>query len=294
MTEPDTRSSPHHLPGAQLFSSTVHAHGAEVSAAKARRFGAWYVTEYYLRSILRYGDVILADALGSPLMYVLAMGVGLGSLLMGQGEVFDSVGYLTFVAPALLVSGAVQGGVTEATFPVMDGFKWHRIYQGPVVTPVTPTQIARGQIQAILIRLLVQSTLFLGVVALFGAVHSAWAPLAVLVAALAGLAMGLPIMAYSATIREEKGQFSVIMRFVFMPLFLFSGTFYPLTNLPLLLQWIGWISPIWHGTELSRWLMYGSSVPGWLLVVHVAVLVALAAIGYALTTRNFRSRLGGK
>lgn len=278
---------------AQLLTSTLHAHAPEVSAARARRFGAWYVTEYYLRSLVRYGDVILADALGSPLMYILAMGVGLGSLLMGNNTLFDSVGYLTFVAPALLVSGAVQGGVTEATFPVMDGFKWHRIYQGPLVTPVTPAQIACGQILAIVIRLLIQSLLFLGVVALFGAVPSGAAIAAVPVAALAGLAMGLPIMAYSATIREEKGQFSVIMRFVFMPLFLFSGTFYPLTNLPIFLQWIGWISPIWHGTELGRWLMYGSSVPGWLLLVHVGVLVVLAGIGFLLTVRHFRRRLGG-
>ena len=101
-------------------------------------------------------------------------------------------------------------------------------------------------------------------------------------------------MAYSATIREERGQFSVIMRFIFMPLFMFSGTFYPLTNLPIFLQWIGWISPIWHGTEVSRLLMYGHGVETWLVVVHVLVLVAFAMVGYLFTIRNFTSRLKGE
>jgi lipooligosaccharide transport system permease protein len=265
-----------------------------VSARKARSHGAWYVTEYYLRATLRYGDVVLADAIGSPLMYILAMGVGLGSLLVGNGTLFDDVSYITFIAPALLVSGSVQSSVGECMFPVMDGFKWHRLYQGPLVTPITPQQIAGGQIMSIGIRLLTQSLIFLGVVALFGAVNSWWSLVAVPVAALSGLALGLPIMAYSATIREEKGQFSVIMRFVFMPLFMFSGTFYPLTNLPIFLQWIGWISPIWHGTEVSRLLMYGHGVPWWLVAVHVLVLAAFAVVGYLFTMRNFRQRLRGE
>lgn len=272
---------------------TRTAHGPEVSAAKAGRFGAWYVTEYYLRALVRYGDVILADAVGSPLMYILAMGVGLGSLLTGNHSLFDGVPYIVFIAPALLVSSAVQGGVTEATFPVMDGFKWHRIYQGPIVTPITPRQIASGQILAIAIRLLVQSCLFMVIVGLFGAVSLPAGLAAIPVAMLAGLAMGLPIMAYSATIREERGQFSIIMRFVFMPLFLFSGTFYPLSELPIFLQWIGWISPIWHGTELARLAMYAHAVPGWLAAVHLAVLLMLAGLGFWITLRNFVARLSG-
>lgn len=279
--------------GATLFDSTLSTHSAEVSAAKATRFGTWYVAEYYLRTMRRYGDVLVADAVGSPLMYILAMGIGLGSLLTGNQTLFDGVPYLVFIAPALLVSSAVQGATTESTFPVMDGFKWHRIYQGPLVTPISPQQIAQGQMLAILIRLLIQGSLFMVIVALFGAVHLPAGLIAIPLAALAGMAMGLPIMAYSATIKEEKGQFSIIMRFVFMPLFLFSGTFYPLTNLPIFLQWIGWISPIWHGTELSRWAMYGHQVSGWQALIHLAVLVALIAVGFVLTRRHFVARLGG-
>ena len=67
------------------------------------------------------------------------------------------------------------------------------------------------------------------------------------------------------------------MRFIVMPLFLFSGTFFPLDTLPLGVRWIGWISPIWHGTELGRVVSYGYEEAPWLTVVHVVFLLGLAA-----------------
>jgi lipooligosaccharide transport system permease protein len=99
-------------------------------------------------------------------------------------------------------------------------------------------------------------------------------------------------MAYSASITEDKGQFALVMRFIVTPLFLFSGTFFPLETLPLGLRWIGWISPLWHGTELGRVLTYGYSEPLWLSVVHVLYLVALALLGWVLARRVYERRLG--
>jgi lipooligosaccharide transport system permease protein len=99
-------------------------------------------------------------------------------------------------------------------------------------------------------------------------------------------------MAYSASIREDKGQFALVMRFIVMPLFLFSGTFFPLDTLPLAVRWIGWISPIWHGTELGRVFSYGYQEPPLLTLVHVVVLLALAVLGWILTRREFVRRMG--
>jgi len=112
-----------------------------------------------------------------------------------------------------------------------------------------------------------------------------------LVGILGGLAFGLPVMAYSAQITEDKGQFSVIQRFIFMPLFLFSGTFYPLNSLPLWLQWIGWISPVWHVTEIGRALSFGATPGGWPWWTHLLVLVAMTAGGAALAWRSFLRRM---
>src|SRR5699024_6578696 len=111
-------------------------------------------------------------------------------------------------------------------------------------------------------------------------------------ALLGGLAMGLPIMAYMSSLRDEKGHASIIQRFIIMPLFLFSGTFYPLTNLPQVLQLIGWVSPIWHANELGRVLAFGQPTPGWLLAVHILYLLAVITLAWLAVRRVFIRRLG--
>ena len=142
------------------------------------------------------------------------------------------------------------------------------------------------------LRLLLQSAIYFAAVALFGASPSGWGWAGIAVATLAGLAFGLPLMAYSASIKDDKGQFALVMRFIVMPLFLFSGTFFPLDTLPLAVRWIGWISPIWHGTELGRVFSYGTrnrrSSPwctSWCSWPS-------RSLGWILTKRQFIRRLG--
>ena len=267
-------------------------HSPAVAAAKARRWGAFFYAEQVLRVMKNYSWSMLMYSVGQPVAYLFAMGVGLATLVDRQGaNAFGGVSYLAFIAPALLVSAAVMTAANEFTFPVMAGFKWRRTYYGPHASPLVPAQIAAGHIMAVTLRLLLQSAIYLAVVALFGASPSGWAWAAVPVATLTGLSFGLPLMAYSASITEDKGQFALVMRFIVTPLFLFSGTFFPLDNLPLGVRWIGWISPIWHGTELGRVLSYGYGEPPVLTIVHVAVLVGLAMSGWVLTRRRFALRM---
>ena len=276
-----------------LTATAGRAHSAEVSAAKARRWGAFYYAEQVLRVMWGYGWSILMYSVGQPVAYLFAMGVGLATLVdADSATAFGGVSYLAFIAPALLVSAAVMTAANEFTFPVMGGFKWRRTYYGPHASPLTPEQIAAGHIIAVTLRLLLQSAIYFAAVALFGASPSGWGWAGIVVATLAGLAFGLPLMAYSASIKEDKGQFALVMRFIVMPLFLFSGTFFPLDTLPLAVRWIGWISPIWHGTELGRVFTYGYQEPPVLTMVHVVVLVVLAVLGWILTKREFVRRLG--
>ncbi|MGX5714464.1 ABC transporter permease [Arthrobacter sp. MAHUQ-56] len=268
------------------------AHSPAEAAAKARRWGAFYYAEQVLRVMKGYTWSILMYSVGQPVAYLFAMGVGLASLVDTGSVAFGGVAYLAFIAPALLVSAAVMTAANEFTFPVMAGFKWRRTYFGPHASPLTPGQIAAGHIMAVTLRLFLQSAVYFAAVALFGASPSGWGWAGVFVATLAGLAFGLPLMAYSASITEDKGQFALVMRFIVMPLFLFSGTFFPLDNLPLAVRWIGWISPIWHGTELGRVLSFGYREPPLLTAVHVAVLSLLAVAGWILTRRRFARRMG--
>ncbi|WP_313556257.1 ABC transporter permease [Miniimonas arenae] len=259
-----------------------------------RRRGWWYVTESFVVQMRRYGGTLLVGAIGSPLLYLLGLGLGLAAVI--DATVADGangpVDYVTFVAPALLVTAGVSVTQEEFTYTVMGGFKWHKTFFAINASPVSPRQLLGGMVLAVTFRILLVTGVYYLAIVLFGAVdRPLLGALTVLTGALAALAFGLPLLAYSASLTEDKGQFALVQRFVFMPLFLFSGTFYPLTTLPVYLQWIGWISPVWHGAELGRVLSYGAPTPGWLVVVHVGVLVALAVVGGTIAGRTFTRRL---
>ena len=264
------------------------------SARKVARAGSWYFAEYLFRGMRRYIDVILADSVGTPLMYLVTLGVGLGAVLTNNQTSFDGVPYITFIAGALAATMAVGIAMEEMTFPVMGGFKWNRTYYGPQVTPITPQQIARGTVIAVSIRVVAQTVLLLLILAAFGAIHSLSSVLVIVFSTIAALAFGLPCMAFAAGIFQERGQFSVIIRFIFMPMFLFSGTFYPLEHLPIYLQWIGWVSPIWHATELNRWAIYGHEVGPWMFPVHLGVMIVVAVIAFLIAQTRYYRRLRGE
>ena len=269
---------------------------ALAAAVRPRRFGALYVAEHQLRSMLGYKWTILTSGIGTPLLYLLGIGLGLASFLevpVGFGP-DGPVPYVVFVAPALLASAAISVSTEEFTYTVMSGFKWRRVFWGINASPIAPGQVASGLVLAVCVRMAFVSVAYYALVVAFGAVLNPVAGLLMpVVGMLGGLAFGMPLLAYAASLKDDAGQFAAVQRFVFTPMFLFSGTFYPLETLPTWLHWIGWVSPLWHATELGRWLSYGSPTPPWLLAVHVAVLVVLALAGWLVARRVFVGRLRG-
>jgi lipooligosaccharide transport system permease protein len=240
-----------------------------------------------------YGQTIIATSIGNPLVYLFALGVGLASLVdqnvdSGNGV---AVGYLTFVAPALLATAAVTAAAEETTYPVLMGFKWNPIFFGMNATPISGNQIVNGLVIGVLARIIPTVGIYYVFMVLFDAVPSGWGVLAILIASLTGISVGLAIMAYTVTITDDTGQMAFIMRFGITPMFLFSGTFFPLTQLPIYLQWIGWISPLWHGTELGRVATYGMVEPVWLSMIHVVYPVVLSALCWKSAQRTVTRRL---
>ncbi|QAV28232.1 ABC transporter permease [Micrococcus luteus] len=291
MPSPTTTTAPGPASPAEPLRPPVTA---AASAERVRRRGVLLYAEHQLRNMRRYGAVLLVGALGEPVLYLLAMGLGLAQL-MGGGMPQDALGgvsYVAFIAPALLASGALMTASVEFSYPVMGGFQWQRTYYAAQATPLSPAQIALGHLVAVSLRFVFQATVFLLVMLAFGVVSSPWAWVQVLPATLGGLAVGAPIMAFAASLKEDKGQFATLQRLVVMPLFLFSATFYPLEALPVWLRWIGWLSPQWHAAQLGRVLSYGMAEPAWLTVVHVAFLLALALGGAWLAVRIYTRRLG--
>jgi lipooligosaccharide transport system permease protein len=264
---------------------------ASAQASRVRSLGWWYQAERRLIGMRAYWTSILGSALLTPVLYVIAMGIGLGALVDKASGGVDGVPYLTFVAPGLLVATVVMSAANETMFPVMDGFKWGKLYFARATTAASPTQVALGELLAVAIRMAAEAAVFWLVLVLLGAVNPTTSALMIPVTALAGVAFGAPLMAYSATVEQEGYQFSMVQRFIVMPMFLFAGTFYPLSSMPAYLQWIGWISPMWHGTQLARAVSFGMPLTGWEVALHLAFLGALAALGAWLAVRNFTRRL---
>jgi len=262
-----------------------------IDAARVRRLGAWYVFEHLLRVMRNYRSSLIATAVGTPFIYLFAFGIGIGTLVTANAGLVDGVSYLTFVAPALICMSVVGIAAMEFTYPIMLGFKWNPIYIGMNAAPLSGRQIIDGVVLFVILRMAIPSVIYYAVMALFGAAPSGFGSGVIVTSILAGLALGTPIMAYSASITEDKGQFAVIGRVVILPLSLFSGTMFPLDQLPVVLQWIGWLSPIWHGTELGRQFTYGATEPIWLTIIHVLYLVVLAVGGWWLSVRIATRRL---
>ena len=267
---------------------------ARAAVARTRRFGSFYVAEYRLRAMRAYGWTIVIGSVGQPLLYLLGLGVGLATFIrapIGSGP-SGTVGYAEFVAPALLASAAVGVAMEEFTYAIMEGFRWRKTFWAINASAVTPRQACNGIVLAVAARMLVTGVAYYAIAVAFSAIGRPAGALAMpLVGILGGLAFGLPVMAFAARMKEDTGQFSIIQRFVFTPLFLFSGTFYPLASLPLWLQWIGWISPVWHASELGRALSYGTGPGAWPWWAHLAVLLAMTAGGAALAWRSFMKRM---
>jgi lipooligosaccharide transport system permease protein len=261
---------------------------------KPRALGTWYVTEHMVRAMRAYGWTIVVGALGQPILYLLGLAVGLAALIDAPiTENGVEVSYLVFVAPALLMTAAISVASEEFSYPVMSGFKWRRYFFGFSASALSPGQIAGGVVAGASARILLVVVAYYLFLWIFGAVPdpaTGW--LTIPIGLLAGLAFGIPYMAYAASITEDKGQMALVQRFVFMPMFLFSGTFYPLATLPLWLQWIGWVSPLWHATELGRMVTYGKPAEPLMILVHVGYLLALSIGGYLAGRRLFQRRLG--
>lgn len=224
-----------------------------------------------------------------PLLFLGAMGVGLGGLVDDNVGTVDGLTYLQFVAPALMVATGVQLAAGESLWPVMAGWKWMGFYHGMIATPLRSADVYGGFVIWTTIRVVLSATVFLIVAAALGGVPSLWGVLAVPAAGLCAAAFCSLLGAFSIG-QDTDAAFSAIMRLGIVPLMLFSGTFFPVEQLPSWLEPAVWLSPLWHGVELTRAATSGRfDAPA--ILVHVAVLVGLIALGFRWGTAAFARRL---
>jgi lipooligosaccharide transport system permease protein len=268
--------------------------GQPAAAPRPGRPSGWRFAvrelRFWLTDYRRTWRGSIYTSLLEPLLYLGAMGLGLGTLVNHHGTArLGHVPYLVFLAPGLLAASAMQGGVDAATYPVFGSVKWSKTYQAAVASPLRPADIFHGHLMFVTLRLTMNGAVFLVVATALGGVRSPWVLAALPVAVLTGLAFDAPIEAWAIT-RAKEASFSLIYRFGLIPLFLFSGTFFPVSQLPGWLRVVAYLTPLWHGVELCRALSLGSATPGG-AAVHLAYLLAVFAAGLAAGGRAYRRRL---
>lgn len=225
----------------------------------------------------------------SPILFLAAMGFGLGGLISrGPVRTVDGLSYLAFLAPGLLAATAMQSAFVETTYPIMARIQWERTYDGMLATPIRVLDVLAGEFGWLAFRLGLGAFAFFLVMLLFGTIHSGLGLLAIIVAVLTGLAFGAPIFAYTATRRTDTS-FALIGRLLITPLFLLGGVFFPIHQLPQLVQAIAWLTPLAHGVALTRGLSVGvlPSSAG----INLAVLLVYAAIGIVAARITLQRRL---
>ncbi|MEE9298052.1 MAG: ABC transporter permease [Acidimicrobiia bacterium] len=242
-------------------------------------------TKILERNFLVYRRIwlIVFSGFFEPIFYLFSIGIGLGKLIgdvAGPGG--EPIEYAAFVAPALLGASAMNGAIYESTFNIFFKLRYGKVYDAILATPMLPRHIAVGEISWSLGRGALYASAFLVVITAFGYVHSTWALMAIPAAVLIGFAFGAVGMA-TTTFMKSWQDFDLV-NMVVLPLFLFSGTFYPLEVYPDIFRVLTRFSPLYHGVELIRALTLG--VFDWSLVGHIGFLVAMGAIGVAIASRR--------
>jgi len=254
---------------------------------------AWRQRDYWLTIYKRTWRGTVITSFVTPLLYVVSMGVLLGRYIDADpAQLEGAASYLAFVAPGLVAAQSMQMVVGEVTYPVMGMVKWQRIAFGMTSTPLAPIDVLNAHLGYLVVRLAMVSGVFLAVMAPFG-VYESFAGVigAFLVQILVGLAFATPIYGLSAGLKDEM-PFALVYRLGVIPMFLFSGAFFPIENLSPWMEQVAQLTPLWHGVDLTRMLTLDRLDPGPALV-HVAYLTVVALLGYWWAGRRLTNRLVG-
>jgi lipooligosaccharide transport system permease protein len=266
---------------------------ARAFALRSSSVGAIRVAEYHATTFRHLWRATLGTAFFTPFFYLAGMGLGLGRLVNEHAAGNQSLGgvsYVAFLAPGLLAADGMLVGSIDSTWPVLASLKWNRSYYAMTATPLRAKDVVAGHILWMAVRVFLAVGAFAAVMMLFKDTRHVGTLAAVPAGVLTGLAVAAPIMAWACTVDDTGGSFASFQRFVITPMFLFSGTFFSVDQLPPWLRVIAWFTPLFHGVSLCRGLALGG-VPGWQLTVHVVFLVALLVVGVVVARRTLARRL---
>ena len=233
--------------------------------------------------VYKHGWLVLLSGFFEPLFYLLSIGFGLGRLVGDvNGPGGEPIPYALFVAPALLAASAMNGAITESTFNFFFKLNYDKTFASILTTPMSPADISLGELAWALMRGALYTIGFLTVMVVFGLVRSPLILLTLPGALLIGFAFASLGMAATSFMRTWQ-DFDLIQLFI-LPMFLFSGTFFPLDTFPPLAQILIQLTPLYHGVEMLRGFTVG--VVGPETLVHVGYLTLIGLLGMSVVSRR--------
>ena len=233
--------------------------------------------------VYRRNWTIIISGFFEPVFYLLGIGFGLGMLVGDLGD----IPYAAFVAPGLMATTAMNGALFESTFNLFFKLKYAKTFDAILATPLGPSDIAVGEVSWALTRGLLYAIGFLVVMLLLGLVLSPWGILMIPGALLIGLAAAAVGMA--ATTYMRKWQDFDVITVVTMPMFLFSGTFFPISVYPDWLETIVELTPLYRGVHMLR--AFSTGTVDAVVLVDIAYLSIMGLVGVAITSRRLKSLL---
>jgi lipooligosaccharide transport system permease protein len=248
---------------------------------------AFRVYEGWLMGYRRTWRGSVVSSVLNPVLYLTALGIGLGKLVNRGGAL--GIPYIEFVAPGMLAVVAMQIGTFESSYPVMASIRWTRQYHAILATPLRVRDIVLGHQLYVASRVGMAAGIYLVALTAFDAIRSPWAVLAWPAAILLGVSFAAPVSAFSAWLERDEG-FNALFRFGITPLFLFSGTFFPLSRLPHGIRELAYVTPLWHGVDLMRHLTLGNPHL-WPSLGHVAYMLLWFVVGLRLAERTHTKKL---
>ena len=220
-----------------------------------------------------------------PVLFLLAFGYGMGTLIGNVKTGSTTIDYTMFIAPGLLATSAMNGAIYDSTWNVFWKLNESKLYKTMLSTPLGPMDIALGEITWALLRGLVYSIGFLTVVTALGLTPSAWAILAIPAASLVAFgfaSFGMAVTSFFKTY-QQMGFINVVL----LPMNLFSGSLYPISVYPDWLEKVIMALPLWHGIAMVRAFWFGDINSG--VLVHIAYFVVMIAVGLLVTSRRLRA-----
>ncbi|GAA2382924.1 ABC transporter permease [Dactylosporangium salmoneum] len=250
-----------------------------------REFSYWMV--HYRRN---WRGTIVVNVL-NPLLFLLAMGAGLGRLVDRHTgpDTLHGVTFLAFFAPGLLAAATMQNAVTVSTGSVFLAAGPGGSYRSGTAGPLGTDDVLAGHMLFMAFRIATSALCFVAALLCFPDLRTIGLLWLAPAALLTGLAFAAPLAAWSVTL-ENRQPMNNVFRFVIMPMYMFSGVFFPVDQIPVVLRAVVYATPLWHGTELCRGLYLGNASQAAVLG-HTAYLAALTVLGLALARRTYRRRL---